>query len=278
METLETNGNRDLGNTKTKSRITPSKYWCFTLNNYSTLEVETLETEFKTKNISFIFGYEKGDVMGTPHIQGYIESPIKIRPIECFTCKRIHWEKRKGSRDQNITYCSKEGQIVSNMAVARIDTYVLTLKIENFYSWQKELYNYILTEPDRRTINWYWESVGNTGKSTFAKWCHMHLKNTKLITCTKSADITTCADATIKTYFIDIPRSVESTNFYPWTALEQLKNGFVSDGKLKKKVEITCCAPPHIIIFANFLPGALTEMLSGDRWRTRKIDMIDLSS
>lgn len=272
METLKTEGNRDLGNTISKSRITPCKKWCFTLNNYTIEEVETLETEFKKKNIFYIFGKEIGE-SGTPHLQGYIEANIKIRPTECFTCKRAHWEKTKGTKDQNIAYCSKENNISTNMPLKRPDLYILNLTIENFYKWQKEVLTIIDETPDRRTIHWYYETKGNTGKSTFAKWVYMHRNDVRLITCTKSSDITTCANDTIKTYIIDIPRSVESQYFYPWTAIEQLKNGFVTDGKLKKHVEVTCCSPPHIIIFSNFIP-ALT-MMSTDRWRIRKIDESD---
>lgn len=271
METLETQGNGGSGNTKEPPRIVPSKKWCFTLNNYTTEEVETLETEIKYKAANYIYGYEIGE-SGTPHLQGYIEAKIKIRPTECFSCKRIHWEKAKGNKYQNIEYCSKDGNYITNMPIDRPDNYILNFDINIFYNWQKECLSIIDSTPDRRTIYWYWETKGNTGKSTFAKWVCLHRKDARLITCTKSSDILTCADNNIKTYIIDIPRSVEKTSFYPWTALEQLKNGYVTDGKLKKQVKITCCAPPHIIIFANYTPDL--GLLSSDRWVVKNIGQL----
>jgi len=98
------------GNTKaSRSRMIPSKYWCFTWNNYNNDDIIDFEHICDQYHIKYIFGKEVG-ANGTPHLQGYIESPTKIRPIEKLKLsKRIHWEMRKGSKQQNITYCSKEG-------------------------------------------------------------------------------------------------------------------------------------------------------------------------
>lgn len=272
METLETKGNTDLGNTITKSaRVVPGKRWCFTLNNYTDEEVETLETKFKENKISYIFGKEIGE-SGTPHLQGYIESEIKIRPIEKIGIKRIHWEKSRGNKAQNILYTSKDSKISTNMPLKREDKYILELTEEDLKPWQTDILKIIDGEPDRRTIHWFYETKGGFGKSTFSKWVYMHRNDVSVITCTKTADIKTCANDEIKTYIFDIPRSVENTSFYPWTALEELKNGFVTDCKLKKEAKVTCCAPPHIIIFANFKPD--TSLMSKDRWHIQNLEEI----
>ena len=56
-----------------------------------------------------IFGYERGEE-GTPHLQGYIHlksastlSAMKKR------MPRAHWEPRRGTVDQAVEYCKKEG-------------------------------------------------------------------------------------------------------------------------------------------------------------------------
>ena len=97
-------------------RVVPSKYWCFTfhcdlLKGKDILEtMETLETYFKGVGVNYLIGEEYGENNNTPHLQGYIESEKKIRPIEAFDLdKDIHWEKRKGSRLDNFRYISKEG-------------------------------------------------------------------------------------------------------------------------------------------------------------------------
>ena len=82
METLETHGNLE-GNTKI-SRVVPSKYWCFTLNNYNSKDLETLETSFKNSGVKYVIGEEIGEETKTPHLQGFISSVTKLRPSEKF--------------------------------------------------------------------------------------------------------------------------------------------------------------------------------------------------
>lgn len=81
---------------------------CFTLNNYTASEVESIKN-WEAKYI--IFGYEKGE-SGTPHIQGYVEwkNARKLSTLKNLN-DRIHWEARKGSAFQASEYCKKEGNI-----------------------------------------------------------------------------------------------------------------------------------------------------------------------
>nr|WAE42142.1 MAG: replication associated protein [Cressdnaviricota sp.] len=84
-----------------------ARRWCYTLNNHSKEEMSHLLVEFKFEKY-FIQGEEVGKE-GTKHLQGYVEFKNqkdlsylkKINP-------RIHWEKAKGSKEQNIRYCTKE--------------------------------------------------------------------------------------------------------------------------------------------------------------------------
>lgn len=83
-----------------------ARAWCFTLNNYSEIEYESLKT---LKCDYIILGKEKGE-NETPHIQGYVEFPgtrrlVTVKKINA----RIHWEPRRGSQEQAINYCMKDG-------------------------------------------------------------------------------------------------------------------------------------------------------------------------
>lgn len=78
---------------------------CFTLNNWTEEELTNLEN---IKYQYMIIGKEKGKE-GTPHLQGYIEfdkrkSMKQLKKIN----NRIHWERRKGTQFQAISYCMKE--------------------------------------------------------------------------------------------------------------------------------------------------------------------------
>lgn len=86
--------------------------WIFTLNNYTTEEVDFIRQVQQSNTIIrfLIFGFEVGE-QGTPHLQGYLElcqkktlaSMRRILP-------RCHLEIRRGSQSQAIEYCQKEGE------------------------------------------------------------------------------------------------------------------------------------------------------------------------
>ncbi len=80
--------------------------YVFTLNNYTTVQVEIIKT-LKVKYL--IFGYEVGS-NGTPHLQGYVELMKRktLKSIKKFMGCNPHIEKRKGTAKQAIDYCMKE--------------------------------------------------------------------------------------------------------------------------------------------------------------------------
>lgn len=88
--------------------MTQSKYWCFTLNNYSQEEYEQL-CEHAEQALYGIIGREQGE-QGTPHLQGYMVFNSRKRLSQVRQLNgRAHWERAKGSPQQNQTYCAKEG-------------------------------------------------------------------------------------------------------------------------------------------------------------------------
>lgn len=84
---------------------------CFTINNYTDSEYETvLGTDCKY----IVVGKEVGE-NGTPHLQGYIE----FNGVKRFTTlkamwPRAHFEKRKGTAQQAAEYCMKDGKYYEN--------------------------------------------------------------------------------------------------------------------------------------------------------------------
>jgi len=85
-----------------------SRNYCFTLNNYTEDELGCLR-EGTHKYI--IMGKEVG-AEGTPHIQGYVEfgRTCRIRGAKVnLGCDRLHLEARRGTQNEAIEYCKKEG-------------------------------------------------------------------------------------------------------------------------------------------------------------------------
>lgn len=248
-----------LGNTKQAS---PALKWCFTLNNYTEIEYKEMLDQFSSNSskFSYIIGKEVG-ASGTPHLQGYVKFDKKQRPSALKLSKRIHWESCKGSEEDNIKYCSKDGNYVTNMKVKR------PLKILDkckLYDWQKDIISIVEKEPDDRVIHWYWEDKGNVGKTTFAKYLSHHYgaipvegKKNDILYC--------CAEFESDIYIFDFERSMEE--YISYGAIEKIKNGYFMCAKYESKPIIR--NPPHVIIFANFEPDKLE--LSLDRWHIVKI-------
>jgi len=96
------------GNTKPLEKR--SKRWCFTLNNYTEEELSTVTKISENKKFDFfIFGKEVGE-SGTPHLQGYLEAKnaIRFKTLKNDLSPRVHLEVAKGTRKDNIKYCSKD--------------------------------------------------------------------------------------------------------------------------------------------------------------------------
>jgi len=246
------------GNTKTPSKvqISPSIKWCFTLNNYTNSEYSSIICIFCEKARLYIIGDEIGK-NGTPHLQGYVEFKTKLRPLNLFDFKRIHWEKSNGSREDNIKYCSKENVLVSKGIPKPIKI------IEELYPWQKAIEKLYFTEPDNRKIYWFWDTDGNIGKSAFIKY--MLVKHNCLfcsggkhcdimhLVFNQDMDMTDCV-------LFDIPRANRGCISY--ASLESIKNGLVCNTKYETGYKVF--NSPHIFVFANFPPDD-ESLLSKDR-------------
>lgn len=94
--------------------------FCFTLNNYEELHYALFSNGAIDGIKYFIVGKEVGE-QGTPHLQGYVEFPnndklrisaAKSRLERIGLPNTIHIEPAKGTAQQNITYCSKDGTFV----------------------------------------------------------------------------------------------------------------------------------------------------------------------
>lgn len=92
------------------SQSSPSKCFCFTLNNYSDEEYTEILRSLRVYADYFIVGKEIGD-QGTPHLQGYLicKRKDRITGVRNKLSKRAHFEVARGSPSDNRVYCSKGG-------------------------------------------------------------------------------------------------------------------------------------------------------------------------
>lgn len=245
--------------------------WCFTHNNWTLPELDQLEHIFTLLEYSYIIGEEVG-ASGTPHLQGYFETKdhVRIRPIEKLKLPfKPHFEHAKGTREQNITYCTKDnGKIHTNMRMPR------QLPVITLYGWQLDAAERLNTPPDDRSVFWYWSQEGARGKSSMCRW----LVRKKALICSGTpADM----KYLIAKYYeregvypddvvFDIPRAKAHLTTKEYTGMEEIKNGLFAS----TKYECTPIEMPYarMWVFANFPPNQGTQFMSEDRFHTVCVD------
>lgn len=265
-----------LGNTNSKPVRERARRFCFTLNNYTSEEYDTLTQVFLEKKWCYIIGKEVGE-NGTPHLQGYLQCK---NAISFNTLKKIipraHIEQARGTEEENFAYCSKENNFITNIEIKPnyLDQYEdemnETYNEVKWQGWQQDILNLIETKPSSRTVHWFWEEEGNKGKSFLCRY--IDWKYNAIIANGKQADVFNQYKCFLEEYktqpkvaIIDIPRSHQ--DYVCYSTLEKIKDGLIYSGKYEGGKLRLC--KHHLIIFANFAPDR--SKLSDDRWDIREI-------
>ncbi len=255
-----------VGSTKHRARRPCQLYqWFFTLNNFNKTDVLHLKMRFNKMCKWWIFEEEKGKE-GTPHLQGNISLKVKLRLTSIVKWdKRIHWEPTRNV-EASIEYCQKETKIYTNLDMDKFNEYD---EVE-WKSWQQTIIDEIDKPCDNdRTINWIWDSKGNTGKSFLTKYL-MKVENALVVDGKKTDIFHQIAKRkedgiSIDIVLIDVPRA--SFNNISYSAIECIKNGIISSGKYEGG-QYTFNSP-HVYIFANREPDR--SKFSLDRWKIKEL-------
>lgn len=296
----------------------------FTLfpKDYPTVKYDNVEHIFKRPaSIKFtIWSVEKCPDSGRIHIQGYVEMPkpyalggVKKLFVEPFV-QGAHVEKRNGTQQQAIDYCSKEASHVAGpyqfgekaVPGKRTDLALVTEAInegadwesiaENFPDqaakyqgfikerierhrqkallppsivlrpWQESLLSLLEDTPSPRQILWYYDEIGNTGKSTFSMWLLRSFpEKVQVFLGGKSVDVAFYLDSSKTIFIFDYSR--DAMEYINYGTLEQIKNGFVWSPKYNSMVKQF--KTPHVVCFSNQEPDR--TKLSRDRWNINHI-------
>lgn len=274
------------GNTKPPpKRISASNYWVFTYSNYPpdwmALMAHGLE------GCKWIAEYELCPTTGTPHIQGYIEFPCKVRPIgyKGFP-DTIHWEKRKGTRDDNITYCSKDfrtgkewapelfGNLKPKIDMTCTDDDVITY--EEMFPWGRELVDMVsgrLPDKKDRRIFVYWSKEGQMKKTETTRYL-VHYHDACVIQGSRKHVLATAYKNPAPIYILIVPRSDEG--FVSYASIELLKDALYMSAFGTECTGMVNRKKPWVICIANFDVAANVEdKMSTDRWVSRNVDIED---
>ncbi len=82
---------------------TRSRNWMFTINNPDDIDLP------KSWDYTFLaYQLEEAPGTGTPHLQGYVIWPSKLRLSSCRTISTGHWEPRRATHKKALEYVTKE--------------------------------------------------------------------------------------------------------------------------------------------------------------------------
>lgn len=260
-----------LGNTILTPAIAKNnRKYCFTLNNYTEDNYETIISYLKRESKEYIVGKEVG-LSGTPHLQGFI----------LFKCARSfksvqknlygsHIEVAKGTAKANFEYCSKDGNYVTNMDYEPVEKIIDPLDGKKLYPYQEEILNFCKNGDDDRSIRWYYEKIGNVGKSALCKHICMNYK--AIVLSGKSSDMANGIlkykennKRSPKIIIIDIPRS--NTGYISYGGIEMIKNGCFYSSKYEGGMLLM--NNPVVIVLSNNEPDY--SKMSNDRFKVTEI-------
>lgn len=266
-------------------------YWFLTWNNYTEKNLNDLLKFFRAKAEYFVVQREKGELNGTPHLQGCCKLKTKMRWSEFHLEDDVPPGERKArwfeSRNKPacIEYCQKsrtsEGECWKEGKFPKKKVEVKILDDSQLYPYQRSIRDACLPEPDERTINWVYDPIGGIGKTKLIKFM-ITKYNVIAATLTALKDvaciIAECMENDNKNggerdfndnliILLNLPRDCDLVSY---NCLEQLKDGLITSSKYHSSTLVLNC--PHIWVFSNHLPDS--TKLTKDRlkiWQVKEM-------
>lgn len=235
----------------------------FTFNNYDSADIYILEKCLG--EICYMFCFQE-ECVETPHLQGVISLKKRGRWTEFGLPRKIHWE---AVRDVTASYryCSDFEKRTGGIWTKNFQV-PYHFSLTNFFPWQQDILKTLSSEPDDRSVWWFWSERGGIGKSTFVKHLIMN-KNAIALTKGRYSDVCNLIFKTnmdkCRCVIFDLPRN--NGNRISYDAIESIKNGMIVN--MKYETGGMCFRSPHVLVFANSPPNE--EALSNDRWHVREL-------
>jgi hypothetical protein len=136
--------------------------------------------------------------------------------------------------------------------------------------WQQSVMDLVSGPVEDRKVRWYWEDVGNFGKTFLARHLTLHAEALK-VQPMKKADLLHLLTKSLpgkRCVLFDLPRTSEDGSAkVMYEVMEMLLDQYICSGKYDSVALNT--QPVHILVFANFAPDRTT--MSADRWEVTNL-------
>ena len=130
-----------------------------------------------------------------------------------------------------------------------------------YQGWQSDLYDTLTGDPDDRTINFFVDEQGNSGKTWFTRYFMTHhADKSQVLRIGKRDDLALAIDPSKSIFFFDVPRG--QMEYLQYSILESIKDRIVFSPKFHSTTKIIrqkC----HVVVFSNERPDE--SNLSNDR-------------
>lgn len=222
-----------------------------------------------------------------PHWQAYFElfklvQNMKTNLEALLDHDGFHVEKAKGTKKANVRYIYAvdkywEGGFVEYTKNVEAphdynDTKPNFWRNIQLRPFQQDILDIAKSEPCDRTLYWFYEEQGNTGKTVLAEY--LHIFHGAIITGGTSSDmrhaVSRWQEITGKNPIIIIVNLARSDRFDISSAkgIESIKDGLFFSGKYESAM-VHSFEKPHVFVFANVKPDI--TLFSLDRWQIYKI-------
>lgn len=256
---------------KKKYKENPSKKWCFTVFDYNEDTITALCAKCAdVPGTKYIFGREICPETKKTHLQCFVYFNKKVRWSTIF--KDIiplstHREVAKGNLNENLRYCSKENNYVSNCKILPL----YKKPHRELRPWQAFVERRIIenTNNDRKVL-WIYDNIGNIGKSVLVNYLVVNYGAIAVSGAKRHVLSVAHKNPKCPLWIFDIPRT--NKNGVSYDAIEGLRNGLWMSG-FDDCTGMTCLEfNPMVVVFANELPE--WDKLSRDRWDVWEIDEV----
>ena len=270
-------------NKKEVKKIMRTKRWCLTVHGGTEEQLKKLKDYFETDKVLLaVVAFETGAHSIHPHWQCYYELKECISQMKFWReilGDNFHLEAARGTQKHNLDYCYAVNNKPYEIGLIRYSkghevpvgyipdeaNFITNFKPRSF---QQQIIDICDAPPDERTIYWFYEEEGATGKSVLTRYLHVFYGAVVL---TGRATDMKCALARVReiahkdptVVLVDLARVQKANTIDTVSCIEQIKNKIFFSGKYESTM-IHSRTTPTVIIFSNRPPDP--EIFSQDRW------------
>lgn len=133
--------------------------------------------------------------------------------------------------------------------------------------WQQDLHDELAGPADERTIQFYVDPIGNSGKTWFCQYMISKYPDAvQYMRIGKRDDMCYAIDVEKSIFLIDVPRG--QMEYLQYSVLEQIKDRMIFSPKYQSGLKILS-RPSHVVVFSNEYPRP--NALSVDRVRVMQL-------